>query len=194
MKTAGRMARERVMSRRTQGWMRQCMKPSMTTWPASVPVIVLLCRGQQGDGEQRAGGGRSQQRGQRQIGDTNPVTLGRERDTCPPGTVTLSLPKNTVAASTRMAAFTKKATVSATVESMVLKRIARRMDGFVFLQLAALHQGGVQVEIVRHHRGADDADGHVQHARLAESAASQARVPFPEKRGWVSGRTKISMK
>ena len=36
------MASERVISRRTQGLIRQCMKPSITTWPASVPVMVLL--------------------------------------------------------------------------------------------------------------------------------------------------------
>ena len=38
------------------------MKPSITTCPASVPVMVLLCPlAKQGHGEQRAGGGRSQQ-------------------------------------------------------------------------------------------------------------------------------------
>ena len=30
------------MSRRTQGLILQCMNPSITTCPASVPVIVLL--------------------------------------------------------------------------------------------------------------------------------------------------------
>src|SRR5881275_2328350 len=33
------MASVRVMSRRTQGLIRQCMKPSITTCPASVPVM-----------------------------------------------------------------------------------------------------------------------------------------------------------
>ena len=42
-KTAGKMASVRVMSRRTQGESRQCMNPSITTCPASVPVMVLLC-------------------------------------------------------------------------------------------------------------------------------------------------------
>src|SRR6266436_1198351 len=41
--TAGKMASDRVMSRRTQGLIRQCMKPSITTCPAKVPVMVLLC-------------------------------------------------------------------------------------------------------------------------------------------------------
>ena len=43
MTTAGMMASRRVIRRRSHGWMRQCMKPSMTTCPASVPVMVLLC-------------------------------------------------------------------------------------------------------------------------------------------------------
>ena len=42
MRTAGRIARPRVINRRTQGRIRQCMKPSITTCPASVPVMVLL--------------------------------------------------------------------------------------------------------------------------------------------------------
>ena len=88
--------------------------------------------------------------------------------TWPPVTVTLSFPKNTIAASTRIAALTKKAMVRATIESMVLKRTALRMDGFVLLQLAALHQGRVQVQVVRHYGRADDADGDVQHPRLTK--------------------------
>ena len=42
MKTAGKIASVRVIRRRNQGRIRQCMKPSITTCPASVPVIVLL--------------------------------------------------------------------------------------------------------------------------------------------------------
>ena len=46
----------------------------------------------------------------------------------PPATVTSDFPKKTIAASTTIAALTKKAIVSATVESIVLKRIALRTD------------------------------------------------------------------
>ena len=42
IRIAGTTASVRVISRRTQGLIRQCMKPSITTCPASVPVIVLL--------------------------------------------------------------------------------------------------------------------------------------------------------
>ena len=37
------MASERVISRRNHGLILQCMKPSITTWPASVPAMVPLC-------------------------------------------------------------------------------------------------------------------------------------------------------
>ena len=40
--SAGMIANPRVNSRRSQGRIRQCMNPSMTTWPAKVPVMVLL--------------------------------------------------------------------------------------------------------------------------------------------------------
>ena len=42
MMMAGVMASERVKRRRIHGRMRQCMKPSITTCPARVPVMVLL--------------------------------------------------------------------------------------------------------------------------------------------------------
>ncbi len=37
---AGTMAAMRVISRRSQGRMRKLRKPSMTIWPAMVPVMV----------------------------------------------------------------------------------------------------------------------------------------------------------
>ncbi len=42
-KMAGITANNRVMMRRNQGAMRRCKYPSITIWPASVPVTVLLC-------------------------------------------------------------------------------------------------------------------------------------------------------
>ena len=77
---------------------------------------------------------------------------------------------------------TKNATVSATVESMVLNRMALRMERFVFLELAALHQRRVQIQIVRHHRRADDADGDVDHAAWRKRGVTSAR-PISEKAG-----------
>ena len=43
-RSAGTIASIRVIRRRTQGAIRQCMKPSITTCPASVPVIVMIVR------------------------------------------------------------------------------------------------------------------------------------------------------
>ena len=40
---AGIMAAERVINRRNQGLSRRWMNPSITTWPASVPVSVEFC-------------------------------------------------------------------------------------------------------------------------------------------------------
>ncbi len=60
---------------------------------------------------------------------------GLNGTTVPPDSVTLFLPKNTIAASTMMAALTKKAIVKATTESIVLKRMARPMDRWSFPSL-----------------------------------------------------------
>ena len=58
-------------------------------------------------------------------------------------------------------------------------RAKRRIDGgeldrlaFAFrrpLEIARLHDGGVQVEIVRHHGRAEDADAHVEHLLVLEN-------------------------
>ena len=40
VRAAGVMARQRVTKRRSQGCILKCKKPSMTTWPAMVPVSV----------------------------------------------------------------------------------------------------------------------------------------------------------
>jgi hypothetical protein len=41
--TAGTMAMSRVISRRSQGRIRMLRNPSITIWPASVPVNVEFC-------------------------------------------------------------------------------------------------------------------------------------------------------
>ena len=75
------MASVRVISRRSQGRMRQCMNPSITTCPASVPVMVLLWPlASKRHGEQGAGQSGPQQRSQGQIGDADPVAVRAEGD------------------------------------------------------------------------------------------------------------------
>ena len=81
-----------------------------------------------------------------------------------------------------MAALTKNAIVSATVESMVLKRIARRIGSLILLQLAALHQRRMQIQVVRHHRRADDPDRHVNHSVCRKPGVISAR-PISQKAG-----------
>ena len=93
-----------------------------------------------------------------------------------------------------MAALTRKATDRAMTVSIVLKRIARVTAASSAVQLPRLHQGRMQIEIVRHHRRADDADGHDDHPLLAEPGRQPGRGPFPGNRACVCGRTKISMK
>ena len=51
---------------------------------------------------------------------------------------------------------------------MVAKRIASLFAGVRVGVHARLHDRGMQVQIVRHHRGAEDADGDVEHVRIAQ--------------------------
>ena len=59
----------------------------------------------------------------------------------------------------------KSANISATDESMVANRIASRLLACGVAILARLHDRRVQVEVVRHDGGAEDADGDVEHRR-----------------------------
>ena len=78
---AGRIASQRVIRRRTHGLKRQCMKPSMTTCPASVPVIVLLWPlASSATANSVLAGGGAEQRRERQVRDANPVAVVAERD------------------------------------------------------------------------------------------------------------------
>ena len=57
------------------------------------------------------------------------------------------------------------------------------------LVLARLHDGGMQVEIVRHHRRAEDADGDVEHVRVREDLAPRDEAA---EQPATSGRDQIS--
>ena len=55
------------------------------------------------------------------------------------------------------------------------------VDGFsIFLQFATLHERGVKVQIVRHHRGANDRDGAIKHAGLGKRGMEQGAAEFEE--------------
>ena len=62
----------------------------------------------------------------------------------------------------------KSANISATVESIVAKRIASRLALVRVAVLPRLHDRRVQVQVVRHHRRAEDADGDVEHVGIAQ--------------------------
>ena len=70
------------------------------------------------------------------------------------------------AAVIRIAELISSASDSAMVLSMVAKRIASRLAARSFSVVAGLHHGGVQVEVVRHHRRAEDAHGDVELRRF----------------------------
>ena len=69
-----------------------------------------------------------------------------------------------------IAALISRASASARVESIVAKRIASRLPASGRRVAARLHDRRVQVEVVRHHRRADDADGEVEHRRVGDDA------------------------
>ena len=79
MRTAGRIASSRVISRRTHGLDPPVHEPFHHDLAGQrAGDRAALAAGQQGHREQRAGRGRAQQRRQRQIGDADPVGVRAE--------------------------------------------------------------------------------------------------------------------
>ena len=71
----------------------------------------------------------------------------------------------------------KSANISATVESIVAKRIASALALVRVVILARLHDRRVQIQVVRHHRRAEDADGDVEHLRVARRSSARGMKP-----------------
>ena len=57
--------------------------------------------------------------------------------------------------------------------SMVANRIASRLPRVGALEVARLHDRRVQVEIVRHDGGTEDADGEVEHRRIGDDLGAR---------------------
>ena len=55
------------------------------------------------------------------------------------------------------------ANIRATVESMVANLIASRLPSRRLLEFPRLHDGRMQIKIMRHHRRAENADADVEH-------------------------------
>ena len=83
------------------------------------------------------------------------------------------VPWNVAAAMMRIAALMKSADISATAESIDAKRIASRLALERVAVLARLHDRRVQVQVVRHHRRAEDADRDVEHVRVAQDLGAR---------------------
>ena len=98
-------------------------------------MIVLLCPLARRATANNVLGSRSQQRRERQIRIADPVGIVVERDHLATRQRYALCSKNTIAANTSMAALTKNAIVRATVESMALKRMPRRIDRSSFPSL-----------------------------------------------------------
>ena len=56
---------------------------------------------------------------------------------------------------------------SAIVESIVASLIASRRSSTRFAEPPRLHHAGMQIEIVRHHRRAEDAEREIEHVGIA---------------------------
>ena len=179
----------RVARRRTIGRSRSCTNPSMTIWPASVPVIVEAWPA-------------AISATAKAMGATVLPRIGASRRCASWMSATSCMPAlwNVAAAMTSSAALTKKAPLSATTESMVLKRTPGSDPRGRLADAARLHQRRVQVEVVRHHGGAEDADRQEQRAlpgqrrhearrRCRPSPAWTGRSPPPSRRrSWSPGR------
>ena len=98
------------------------------------------------------------------------------------------------AARIRIEALISSANISAMVESMVASLIASRFSANAVAEAARLHHAGMQVEIVRHHGRADDADCEIEHIGIGDDLggrrkAADHRAPFadrPARSGWRS--------
>ncbi len=119
VRAAGIIARERVIRRRSQGRIRKLRKPSITIWPASVPV--------------RVDDWPEQSSAMAKITPARLVPRSGTSRTCACWISVTTMPrlKKTAAAITRMAAFTSSAPFNATTESIRLKRQAVRFSAAV---------------------------------------------------------------
>ena len=132
----------------------------------------VLPREQQRDGEQRARERRARAAAR---------AAGRRREMS--ATSSWPLPWNAAAAMTRIAPLRNSAVISATVESIVANRTASRLLADVVEILARLHDRRVQVQVVRHHGRAEDADRDVEHLRVAHDLGRWQQPARARRRG-----------
>ena len=144
------MASERVIRRRSHGLMRMLRKPSITICPARVPVSVEDCPEQ------------SSATANMMPARLVPSSGTSSRWACWISVTTIPRLKKTAAASTRMAMFTSMRAVQRHHRIDQVEAAGGELGLLRMADLARLHQGGMEIQIVGHHGGADDPDGHVQ--------------------------------
>ena len=149
--TAGAIAKVRVIIRRSQGRIRKRTNPSIVICPARVPVIVELWPEQikrQGEGDRRDAGAEDvveQSMGILDLGDRLAAApeegcRGHDED--------------------RRVHQERQVHGDRRIDEVVLACLGHGLAAAG--HVAALHQRRVHVEVVRHDRGPDDADGHQQ--------------------------------
>ena len=178
---AGTMAMARVISRRAQGGSRMSMKPSITIWPESVAVTVELSPQHNSAMPNNVGA------------MAEPSSGARNECTCSSSaTSVLPILLKVAAARMRIEALISSANISAMVELMVASLIASRLSVDAVAEAPRLHDAGMQIEIVRHHGGAENAEREIKHVRIghdlrrsAQSRGSRRPSPDrPSRSGW----------
>ena len=167
---AGMMAMVRVIRRRSQGRMRMFRKPSITIWPASVPVSVEDCPEQSSAMANRTpanavpSSGDQQQMRLLDLGDHDAVPEEDRRGEDQDGGIH------------QQGGIQRHHRIDQIVAAGgALTRIG-------VADLPGLHQRRMQVEIVRHHRGAQHADGDIQ--GLAVEAGNHAASASARRSAW----------
>jgi hypothetical protein len=80
------------------------------------------------------------------------------------------------AARTRIAALISIARSRARLLSQAAIRAASCPARIIQVKAAGLHDRGVEIEIVRHDRRAEDADGQIEHARVGDERAARDKA------------------
>ena len=168
--TAGMMARSRVMSRRSQAGSRRSRNPSMTIWPARVPVMVLFWP------------------------DASRANAKSVPAAAVPSSGLSSWWASLMSATDWLPAGMKGGRRQ-DQDGRVDEERQHQGDGgvedaivdglvpgsVVVAHGAGLHDGGMQVEIVGHDGGAQDPDGDVEHGRVPDDLHDWAPGPGPSR-------------
>ena len=176
--TAGTMASARVINRRSHGRSRMLMNPSMTICPASVPVSVEFCPEA------------SSARANKMLAPVTPSSARQQFvGVLDRRHILMARPVK------RRRRENENGAVDEQREHERHGRINRgELDGLAFaagvlLVFARLHDGGMQIKIMRHDGRADDADADVKHARIFEDLRARERSPAACRRCRASTRT-----